>query len=138
MKGLMGRIGVNVLVGLLFSALTCTVVSAQSTAQISGIVSDQSGAVLPGVEVTATQTDTGLTRSVVTNETGSYTMPNLPVGPYRLEGALPLNRNRVSLGFLSHCSLMMYSNHHQRHDFPGMIQYHYVPPFFVAFEKLPN
>ena len=62
---------------------------AQSTAQISGGVSDQSGAVLPGVEITLTQTDTGVKRSAVTNETGSYAMPNLPVGPYKLEAMLP-------------------------------------------------
>src|SRR5205085_5138866 len=89
MRGLVGRIILRVLAGLFFSALSCGVGSAQSTAQISGVVMDVSGAVLPGVEVTASQTDTGLTRTVVTNETGSYTMPNLPVGPYRLEGALP-------------------------------------------------
>jgi hypothetical protein len=84
----MPRIEISVLIGLLLFLLTCTVVWAQSTAQISGIVSDPSGAVLPGVEVTATQTETGLIRSVVTNETGSYTMPDLPVGPYRLEADL--------------------------------------------------
>ena len=39
---------------------------AQATAQLGGRVTDQSGAVLPGVSVTATQTDTGLTRTVVT------------------------------------------------------------------------
>jgi Carboxypeptidase regulatory-like domain len=89
MKRVMGRTGVRVWVALLFSFWTCTAVWGQSTAQISGAVRDQSGAVLPGVEVTAKQTDTGLIRTVVTNETGSYTMPNLPVGPYRLEGALP-------------------------------------------------
>jgi hypothetical protein len=43
----------------------------QATAQISGVVKDQSGAVLPGVEITATQTDTGVARMTVTNETGS-------------------------------------------------------------------
>ena len=82
-------ISVSVLLGFVFSAVTCTVVWAQSTAQVSGTVSDQSGAVLPGVEVTLTQTDTGLTRSAVTNETGSYVMPNLPIGPYKLGAALP-------------------------------------------------
>src|SRR5713101_565312 len=75
--------------GYLLSAMTCAVVWAQSTAQISGTVSDPSGAVLPGVEVTLTQTDTGLKRTVLTNETGSYIMPNLPVGPYKLEASLP-------------------------------------------------
>ena len=53
----------------------------QATAQISGTVKDQSGAVLPGVEITATQTETGIARTTVTNETGSYVLPNLPTGP---------------------------------------------------------
>jgi hypothetical protein len=44
--------------------------------------------VLPGVTVNATQTDTGLVRSVVTTETGAYVIPSLPVGPYRLEATL--------------------------------------------------
>src|SRR5207253_8966250 len=73
---------------------------AQSTAQISGTVTDQSGAVLPGVEVTATETQTGLTRSVVSNETGSYVLPNLPVGPYRLEAGLPGCRKFVQTGIV--------------------------------------
>ena len=56
--------------------------SAQApTAQISGRVTDTSGAVLPGVTVTATQTDTGLVRTTVTDDTGSWLMPNLPIGP---------------------------------------------------------
>src|SRR5437773_1341086 len=57
MKRLMGCTAVIVLIGLVFSLWTCTPVLAQSTAQISGVVKDQSGAVLPGVEVTATHTD---------------------------------------------------------------------------------
>src|SRR5438094_10341173 len=61
---------------------------AQATAQISGTVRDASGAVLPGVQVTATQTETGISRMTVTNETGFYVLPSLPLGPYRLEAAL--------------------------------------------------
>jgi hypothetical protein len=60
-----------------------------SVAQISGTVKDQTGAVLPGVEITVTQADTSATRMTVTNETGSYAIPNLPVGPYKLEASLP-------------------------------------------------
>ncbi len=75
-------------------------VSAQSTAQVSGAVTDQSGAVLPGVEVTATQTATGISRSVVTNETGSYVLTNLPVGPYRLEAGLPGFRTFAQAGIV--------------------------------------
>src|SRR5437588_7900437 len=67
---------------------SCANVWAQATAQISGTVRDQSGAVLPGVEVTATQTETGIARSAVTNETGLYVLSNLPLGSYKLEAAL--------------------------------------------------
>src|SRR5213593_2829799 len=84
----------------LSSAITCATVWAQATAQISGTVRDQSGAVLPGVEVTATQTDTGVPRSAVTNETGSYVLANLPLGPYRLEAALPGFRTYVQSGIV--------------------------------------
>src|SRR2546422_1373519 len=90
----------NALLGFLFLSMTSTVVWAQSTAQVSGTVKDQSGAVLPGVEVTATQTATGLARNVVTNETGSYILPNLPIGPYRLEAALPGFRTFVQTGIV--------------------------------------
>src|SRR5574341_464424 len=77
------------LVGVLSILLTTATAWAQlSTAQLSGRVTDESGAVLPGVTVTATQTDTGLTRTVVTDETGTYVLPNLPTGPYRLEAML--------------------------------------------------
>src|SRR2546427_10191638 len=72
----------------------------QATAQISGTARDQSGAVLPGVEVTTIQTQTGITRSTVTNETGFYALPNLLVGPYRLEGSLPGFRTYVQTGIV--------------------------------------
>src|SRR5678816_1408763 len=73
---------------------------AQATAQISGTVRDQSGAVLPGVEVVATQTDTGIARTAVTNETGSYVLTNLPIGPYRLEAGLPGFRTYAQTGIV--------------------------------------
>ena len=89
---------------VLFSALllcaACESLYAQATAQISGTAKDQSGAVLPGVEITATQTETGITRNTVTNETGSYVLPNLPVGPYRLEAGLPGFRTYVQAGIV--------------------------------------
>jgi hypothetical protein len=73
---------------------------AQATAQLNGTVRDQSSAVLPGVTVTGTQTDTGFVRSVVTDEAGAWTMPNLPVGPYRLEMALQGFRTYVQTGIV--------------------------------------
>ena len=56
--------------------------------QVSGVVKDSSGGVLPGVEVTMTKTDTGTLRTVFTGSDGAYVFPNLPVGPYRLKVAL--------------------------------------------------
>src|SRR5262245_31803044 len=100
MRRLIERVQVCVLIGFLFSVLTCTAVWAQSTAQINGTVKDQSGAVLPGVEVTVTQTDTGVTRNTLTNETGSYVLQNLPIGPYRLEAALPGFRTYTQTGIV--------------------------------------
>jgi hypothetical protein len=73
---------------------------AQATAQLNGRVTDESGAVLPGVTVTATQTDTGFTRTVVTDGEGAYVMPNLPTGPYRLEVALQGFRTYVQTGIV--------------------------------------
>src|SRR5947209_2991391 len=73
---------------------------AQATAQISGTAKDQSGAVLPGVEIRATQAETGVARTAVTNETGSYVLPNLPIGPYKLEASLPGFRTFVQTGIV--------------------------------------
>jgi hypothetical protein len=74
---------------LLLTALISSNAWAQATAQINGTVKDSTGAVLPGVEITAVQTETGIARTTVTNETGSYSLLNLALGPYRLEAALP-------------------------------------------------
>src|SRR5213594_586160 len=85
---------------LLIYPLLCANVWAQATAQISGTVRDQSGAVLPGVEVKATQTETGLARTTVSNETGGYDLPNLPLGPYKLEASLAGFRTFVQTGIV--------------------------------------
>src|SRR5262245_5936481 len=97
MKGWVGR-GIC---GLLVCLFACALAWAQgSTAQISGTVTDQSGAVLPGVEVMATQTETGVTRAAVTNESGAYVLPNLPIGPYKLEASLPGFRSCAQTGIV--------------------------------------
>ena len=69
-----------------------------SSGQINGRVTDQSGAVLPGVTVTVTQTETQFTRSTVTNESGVYSLPNLPLGPYRIEASLTGFQTFVQVG----------------------------------------
>src|SRR5499433_3185604 len=98
--GNMKRIATYIGSALLASVLTCAGLWAQATAQISGTVKDRSGAVLPGVEVTATQTDTGIARMTITNETGAYVLSNLPLGPYKLEASLPGFRTFVQTGIV--------------------------------------
>src|SRR3954466_10703358 len=56
--------------------------------QVSGLVKDSSGGVLPGVEVTMVKTDTGTSRTVITGTDGAYVFTNLAVGPYRLKVVL--------------------------------------------------
>src|ERR687898_1292730 len=80
--------------------LANTAAWAQATAQLNGRVADESGAVLPGVTVTTTQTETAFTRTTVTDETGSWAMPNLPIGPYRLEVSLQGFRTYVQTGIV--------------------------------------
>jgi hypothetical protein len=58
---------------------------AQATVEIHGTVQDASGAAVPGATVKATQTDTGIARTVTTAADGSYILPNLAVGPYTIE-----------------------------------------------------
>ena len=82
---------------LVFS-LVNTPLSAQGFASMNGTVADETGAILPGVEVTAIQTATGIVRSVLTNDTGKYVLANLPVGLYRLEAALAGFRTHVQTG----------------------------------------
>src|SRR6202035_5636681 len=58
---------------------------AVAVAQVSGTVSDSSGGAIANAQVSMTETDKHLVRTTVTDATGNYTLPNLPVGPYRLE-----------------------------------------------------
>ena len=71
-----------------------------ATAELNGRVTDSSGAVLPGVTVTATQRATGLVRTAVTDGTGSYLISNLPTGPYRLDVSLQGFRSYVQTGLV--------------------------------------
>src|SRR5215475_10723516 len=91
-------ISVGVFVVFVCLSFGATLIRGQATAQIAGSVKDQSGAVLPGVEITATQTATGAKRNAVTDESGAYILQNLPIGPYTIEAALPRFRTYVQTG----------------------------------------
>ena len=96
----MNRFVRELIFGALILLLTSAAASAQATAQLTGRVTDSSSAVLPGVTVTVTQTDTGFTRTVVTDDTGTYVMPNLPTGPYKLEVSLQGFKTYVQTGIV--------------------------------------
>ena len=66
-------------------ALVCMGLFAQSVSQITGTVKDSSGLAVPGADVTVTQLDTGVSRSAQSGATGTYSLPSLPIGPYRME-----------------------------------------------------
>jgi len=53
-------------------------------ATLSGTVTDQSGSVIPGVKVTATNTSTGVTYTSLSNTSGAYYIGALPPGPYKI------------------------------------------------------
>jgi len=80
---------------IFFLLLVClslsTLVFAQAgNAQLGGIVTDPSNALLPGVTVIATNGDTGITSTTITNESGSYTFLALQPGSnYKVTASLP-------------------------------------------------
>ena len=73
----------------LMLALSCAALFGQATSQIQGVVRDASGSAVPGAEVKATQTETGIVRTVTTGAEGTYVLANLAIGPYRLEVSKP-------------------------------------------------
>src|SRR6266404_6335622 len=63
--------------------LVTTVTLAQvSSASLTGLVTDQSGAVVPNVTVTLTLKSTNAALGVMTDQTGYYTFPGVPIGDY--------------------------------------------------------
>jgi hypothetical protein len=66
-----------------------------SNASVNGFVQDATGAFVPGVSVKATNTQTGIVTAVITNEAGTYNIPSLLPGTYRLTAELPGFRTAV-------------------------------------------
>src|SRR5665213_639890 len=69
-------------------------------AQISGLITDQTSAVVPNAQVRAVQDNTGQVRSTVSSANGSYSLPNLPVGPYTLDITAPGFRHYIQKGIV--------------------------------------
>src|SRR5690349_18024857 len=75
--------------------------AAQAGGSISGLVKYASGAVVPGVAATLTNTAIGTQITATTDAQGAYSFPNVPVGHYdlafTLEGFRPLKRTAISV-----------------------------------------
>src|SRR5439155_2788481 len=70
--------------------LWCAPIFSQTAnGRISGTVKDQSGAVIPGVAVTITDTARGVARNLITAEAGAYLAPNLVPSTYTVRATLP-------------------------------------------------
>jgi hypothetical protein len=65
-------------------AVLSTAAAAQQMVTINGKVVDAAGLPMPGTTVVVTEQATGFTRTVVTAETGGFTVPNLPPGTYTI------------------------------------------------------
>jgi hypothetical protein len=76
-------ISAAVLAGLVLLA-TGGVAAQETTASITGVVSDQTGAPLPGTGIIARSVGQGFVKEAVTSLSGAYTMPFLPVGEYEV------------------------------------------------------
>ena len=63
---------------------TFAAVNAQTTGTVSGVVQDETGGVIPGAEVTAVNTGTSATRTVISDDAGRYRIPQLE--PIRAAG----------------------------------------------------
>jgi hypothetical protein len=61
---------------------------AQTFGEVTGRVTDPSGAVIPGASVTLTNVNNNAVRNVVTTEAGAYTFPSIAPGLYRLRAEL--------------------------------------------------
>lgn len=75
--------------GFLFSLLSSICLAQGYEATITGVVTDTSGAVLPGVTVKATNLKINVTASAISDETGAYTILSLRPGIYEVRVELP-------------------------------------------------
>src|SRR5687768_5548022 len=94
-----------ILAALLLAAWTAPALAQVQTGDITGKVTDNTGAILPGVTVTLTGATLIQPQTATTSETGTYNFPRLPIGAYSVKFELPgfktvVRENvRLTLGF---------------------------------------
>jgi hypothetical protein len=85
--GLKRLLGLTVIAGIAL-AIPSLAYAQAANGTLLGNVRDESGAAVPGATISATEVQTNISRSTVSNETGYYIFTNLPPGVYRVEGEL--------------------------------------------------
>src|SRR5690242_6114365 len=81
-------VGVSVFMGALTFIPLPAFSQAVANARVTGQVSDPTGAAVAGATVKMIETEKSVSHETKTDANGRYTLPNLPVGPYRLETSL--------------------------------------------------
>jgi len=78
------RRGIVLLLAGWFALASLPIFAQTITGDLSGEVTDRTGAVLPNVTVTAVNVGTNFSRTANTSDTGNYRIPNLPIGEYKI------------------------------------------------------
>ena len=71
-----------------------------TTATLAGTITDETQAVLPGVEITVTNTGTSATRTAISGDAGQYRVGDLAPGEYEMEAQLPGFQTAVRSGIV--------------------------------------
>ena len=82
------RLRVVLVILVLLATITPLAVAQITTATISGTIKDETGGVLPGVDIVVTNVETGLTRSTVSDSQGYFAVPGLTPGRYEARASL--------------------------------------------------
>ena len=96
----------------LFLFCACAGVFAQQNSEIDGTVTDAQGALIPGAQVTLTETETGFTNTTQSNASGYYSFPGLNIGTYDLKVVSKGFETAISRGLKLNISQVLRSDTH--------------------------
>ena len=95
------RIRKSTFVLLLIACFSLPMLAQKITGDIAGDVTDSTGAVVPNVTVTAENVGTGLSRTATTTSTGSFRIPELPIGSYKITASAQGFKTLIQNGSVS-------------------------------------
>lgn len=98
----MRRVWIPILVSLCLVLTASSAFAQANNAAVGGVVQDTTKALIPGVTITLTNTQTGIVDTRLTNEAGAYNFPSVPPGTYKvsaeLSGFRPTIQNNLAVG----------------------------------------